>query len=306
LDRVSFLIRSTSIIIIIIISHCHYSHNHFNIAYLHYILNLTLSSPLLTSPCRHDYKGEPSPLNWPDINSHFGVLDIAGFEKDTASYYRANWLPSGPTYLQIVPKNWNSPVPVGQKVTLRAFTGAYAVEAFVNGVSQGKQVVAQYQEARWSNVVFQPGNLTAVAYDANNNVVSTSVVATTGAAASINVSIVDIGSSTFAADGQDVAIFTITILDANGNVVPDACNALTFSISSGPGAIYGIGNGDPADHTPDKVGLPDLNYGGKWIRNAWMGYARAVVQTQLNNPGQITLSVSSPGLTTGTASFTSQ
>ena len=96
------------------------------------------------------------------------------------------------------------------------------------------------------------------------------------------------------------------MIDANGNVVPDACNALTFSISSGPGAIYGIGNGDPADHTPDKVGLPDLNYGGKWIRNAWMGYARAVVQTQLNNPGQITLSVSSPGLTTGTASFTSQ
>ena len=189
---------------------------------------------------------------------------------------------------------------------MRAFTGAYAVEAFVNGASQGKQVVAQYQEARWSNVAFQPGNITAIAYDVNNNIVATSIVATTGAAAAIMISPVNIGSSTYAADGQDVALFTITIVDANGVVVPDACNALTFTISSGPGVIYGIGNGDPADHTPDKVGLPDLPYGGIWARNAWMGYARAIVQTQLNKPGQITLSVSSPGLTTGTASFTSQ
>ncbi len=35
----------------------------------------------------HEYKGEPTPFDWPDINSHFGVLDLAGFEKDTAGYY---------------------------------------------------------------------------------------------------------------------------------------------------------------------------------------------------------------------------
>ena len=25
-----------------------------------------------------DYKGEPVPNSWPDVNSHFGFLDIAG------------------------------------------------------------------------------------------------------------------------------------------------------------------------------------------------------------------------------------
>lgn len=30
----------------------------------------------------HDYKGEPGPMGWPDVGSHFGVYDIAGFEKD--------------------------------------------------------------------------------------------------------------------------------------------------------------------------------------------------------------------------------
>ena len=32
-----------------------------------------------------DYKGEPTPYGWPDVNSHFGILDIAGFEKVRAA-----------------------------------------------------------------------------------------------------------------------------------------------------------------------------------------------------------------------------
>ncbi len=186
----------------------------------------------------HDYKGEPSPLNWPDINSHFGVLDLAGFEKDTASYYRAQWLPSGPTYLQLVPKNWNSPVPPGQKVTLRAFTGAAAVEAFVNGVSLGWQAVPPYGIARWEGVAFAPGNITAVAFDAANNTVATSVVATTGPAARLVVEQVAVGPAAYAADGQDVGIFTVSVVDDSGSVVPDARHLLTYVISSGPGTIY--------------------------------------------------------------------
>lgn len=33
-----------------------------------------------------DYKGEPTPSVWPTINSHFGIKDIAGFDKDDTSY----------------------------------------------------------------------------------------------------------------------------------------------------------------------------------------------------------------------------
>ena len=33
-----------------------------------------------------DYKGEPVPNTWPDVNSHFGFLDIAGFLKE-----RGHW-----------------------------------------------------------------------------------------------------------------------------------------------------------------------------------------------------------------------
>jgi len=234
------------------------------------------------------------------------VLDIAGFEKDSAAYYRANWLPTSPTFVKVVPSDWNSPVPVGGLVTVRAFTGAASAEAFVNGVSLGKQVVPAFQIATWKNVPFQPGNLTAVAYDVNGAVVGTSVVATTGAATALVVSIVSVGAPTYAADGQDVAIFTVQVVDAAGAVVTDARPQLTFSVTSGPGTIYALGNGDPSDLTPDKVGMPDLPYGGVWTRKAWMGYARAVVQSQAGKPGSVTLTVSAPGLTSGSASFTTQ
>ena len=253
----------------------------------------------------HDYKGEPSPNNWPDINSHFGVLDLAGFEKDTAGYYRAWWLPTGPRYLKLVPGDWNAPVAVGAGITLRAFTAAASVEAFVNGQPLGKQDVPQFGIVRWSTT-FHPGNISATAYDASGAVVARAVVATTGPPATIVVSEVAVGSATYAADGQDVALFTISIVDASGAVVPNANNLLTYTITLGPGTIYALGNGDPADHTPDKVGNPALPYGGVWARKAWMGLGRAVVQTQRGTPGAVTLTVSSPGLTSGSASFTSQ
>ena len=40
--------------------------------------------PALDSPI--SLHGEPTPSHWPTINSHFGVKDIAGFDKDDTSY----------------------------------------------------------------------------------------------------------------------------------------------------------------------------------------------------------------------------
>jgi hypothetical protein len=55
-----------------------------------------------------------------------------------------------------------------------------------------------------------------------------------------------------AADGQDVALVRVEVTDAAGRFVPDASDNVTFSVT-GPGRIYGVGNGDPTDHDPDKA-----------------------------------------------------
>ena len=54
-------------------------------------------------------------MNWPSCSSHFGVIDLAGFPKSSNGYYRA-WWRNDPYSLEVLPGNWNSPVPVGQSM----------------------------------------------------------------------------------------------------------------------------------------------------------------------------------------------
>ena len=41
-----------------------------------------------------DYRGEPSPYEWPNISSQYGIIDTCGFPKDTFYYYQSWWTAS--------------------------------------------------------------------------------------------------------------------------------------------------------------------------------------------------------------------
>jgi len=241
-----------------------------------------------------DYKGEPSPYAWPEINSNFGILDIAGFEKDTFWYYQSAWIPT--TVLHIWPHwNWGN----GQNVNVWAYTNAPSIELFINGASQGKKTVPLNVTntnaffASWT-VPFAAGTLSAKAYDSNGQNIATQTIQTAGAAASIDLTVEPLaGKSGIKADGQDVALIRVAILDAQGNIVPTASNEVTFSVS-GPGIIFGVGNGDPSSHEPDKSSK----------RSAFNGLARVIVQSILTG-GTITVSASSSGLKSGSVTVTS-
>jgi beta-galactosidase len=86
------------------------------------------------------------------------------------------------------------------------------------------------------------------------------------------------------ADGEDVAVITVEIVDAQGRTVPTADNEVSFAMSD-PGKIIGVGNGDPTSHEADKA----------TIRRAFNGLCVAIVQCS-KSPGQIRLDASSPGL----------
>ena len=230
---------------------------------------------------------------------------MVGFEKDSASYYRAWWRQDGATFIRASPQDWTLPVPVGAMIPLFAFTAAPSAEAFVNGVSQGVRNISAYGYASWPAVPFAPGTFTVRAYDASGATVAEDTVATAGAPAALQLTLEVIGARPLTADGADVALVSVAVVDAAGALVPGAGQALTFAVSKGPGVILGLGNGDSSDTTPDKVGMPDLPYGGVWTRSAFMGRARAIVRTVRGTPGDITLSVSAPGLPTATITFPS-
>ncbi len=229
-----------------------------------------------------DYRGEPTPYNWPCINSHFGQMDTCGFPKDLFYYYQANW--SLKPVLHVFPHwNWTT----GQSINVWAYGNCQAVELFVNGASQGKQTLNVQGHVEWDNVTYAAGTLQAIGYD-NNVAVITNTVVTTGTPASVAL-VPD--RSTILDDGLDVSVVAVEVLDAQGNVVPTATNNITFSISGG--AIIGVGNGNPSSHEADKASQ----------RMVFNGLAEVIVQST-NQPGSIVLTATSPGLTSTNITIT--
>eukprot|EP00041_Stephanoeca_diplocostata_P034010 m.1140353 g.1140353 ORF g.1140353 m.1140353 type:complete len:917 (+) comp24445_c0_seq4:86-2836(+) len=249
----------------------------------------------------YDYKGETT-LGWPDVSSHYGIHDLAGFAKDSAGYYEAWWreCTADTVGISISPNEWTAPASVNASVTIYVTTCATAVDLFVNGVRQSagpRPRMERFGFATWE-VPFVPGNVTAVGYDTTGTIVATKTIRTAGAPTHLRLTVDSPyndrrNGSQVAADGQDVALLRVELLDDSSIVVPNADVNVTFSVS-GPGTIVGVANGDPADHSPDKASWRQTFHG---LARVIVGSARAD-DTMLND-GDITVVAHSPGLLSG-------
>ena len=225
-----------------------------------------------------------TPYDWPDINSHFGIFDIAGFPKDDYWYYRAWWQQGNETVIHIVPDDWTQ-FTQGQNVSVWIYTNAYYIDLQLNGkgVSNGMQQI-ETQSALQLSVIYASGILTAIGYDINKNIIGNHSIETTNKAYSIEL-IAEYPGNTIYSDGQDVSLIEVRIVDNMGRRVPNANNIISFTIK-GDGIIYGVGNGDPACHEPDKG----------TSRSAFHGKARVIVQSIRDKPGEMVLTATSDGL----------
>jgi len=224
-----------------------------------------------------DYRGETTPYKWPCISSHFGILDTCGFAKDTAHYYKTWW--GAEPALHLLP-HWNWVGKEGQEIEVWAYCNQESVELFLNGASLGSQPVKKNGHLVWK-VKYAPGTIEARA-SKGGKVVLTEKRETAGAAAKI-VAVAD--RAKIAADGQDVSVINVTVVDAQGRTVPTADNMVTFAVS-GPGAVIGVGNGDPSCHEADKASQ----------RSAFNGLCMAIVQSKRGEAGAVTVTVASAGL----------
>lgn len=191
-----------------------------------------------------DYRGEPTPYAWPCISSHFGILDTCGFPKDNFWFYQAAWTDA--PMVHVLP-HWNWPGREGQEIDVRAQSNCDEVELFLNGRSLGREPVKRNSEARWK-VAYAPGTLSARAYRGGRRVAETKVE-TTGAPAALQLRP---DRSAIWADRRDAAVYTVSVTDAQGRVVPVASNPVAFTVE-GPGRIIGVGNGDPSCHEADTL-----------------------------------------------------
>lgn len=189
-----------------------------------------------------DYIGEPTPYYWAR-SSYTGIIDLAGFKKDRFYLYQAKWRPELPM-VHILP-HWNWPTRVGQITPVHVFTSGNEVELFVNGISAGRKKKAEFEyRLRWDSVVYQPGELKAVAYK-NGKHWAEQIIKTTGNPVKITATA---DRSTIFADGNDLSFITVKVCDADGLLVPQSNNLIDFSID-GPGIIVATDNGNAACFT---------------------------------------------------------
>ncbi len=233
-----------------------------------------------------DYRGEPTPYQWPCINSHFGLMDTCGFPKDIYYYYQAWW--TDKPVLHIAP-HWNWAGREGQTNLVRVFSNCKEVELFLNGESLGKQTMEANSYLDW-RVAYEPGVLSAKGYRDGQTVAEVKVE-TTGAPAGVQLSP---DRSAIRADGRDVSVIDVSVVDDKGRVVPVADNLIQFKLK-GLGTIIGVGNGDPSSHESDKANQ----------RKAFNGYAQVIVQSKAKS-GVIELSAISEGLHSAKAKIASK
>jgi beta-galactosidase len=189
-----------------------------------------------------DYRGEPTPYQWPNISSHFGIMDVCGFPKNIYYYYQSWW--TDKDVLHISP-HWNWKGKEGQPIDVWVNSNADNVELFLNGKSLGRKNMPRNSHLQWT-VNYEPGTLEAIAYKKGKKL--RTKVETTGAPAEV---VVSPYKTTMLADGKDATVINISVVDKQGREVPDANSLIHFSVK-GDARIIGVGNGDPSSHERDK------------------------------------------------------
>ncbi len=216
-----------------------------------------------------DYRGEPTPYGWPSINSQFGIVDMCGFPKDNFYYYKAWW--GAEPVLHLFP-HWNWDQREGEPIAVWVHSNLDSVEVFLNGKSQGSKKVEPLTHLEWS-VKYEPGVLEARGTK-DGKVVLLEKRETTGDPVAIRLTT---DRTEINADGEDVAVLKVEVLDKEGRASPTAHNMISFKVT-GEGALIGVGNGDPNCQESDKEPK----------RSLFNGLAQVIVQST-RTPGTITV-----------------
>lgn len=234
-----------------------------------------------------DYIGEPTPY-YLARSSYYGLIDLAGFKKDRFYLYQSKWRPELPM-AHILP-HWNWPDRVGQVTPVHVFTSGDEAELFLNGKSMGRKTKKAFEyRLRWDDIKYSPGELKVVAYK-NGQPWAEETIRTTGEAIGIQLTI---DRNNIAADGQDLAFVTATIVDQYGSMVPDANHEITFSIE-GPGELVATDNGDPTCMVP----FPSKT------RPAFNGLCLGIVKSDAVNEGNVTITATASDLKSASINLT--
>ena len=174
-------------------------------------------------------------------------------------------------------------------------SSAERVELFLNGKKLGQGRQSERFLFTFDGVAWQPGQLKAVGYDAKGKAICESVLATAGAPAKLRLTSIA-SPKGLQADGADLALVQVEVVDAKGRRNPVALNTVEFELQ-GPaewrgGIAQGPGNHVlsrtlPVEGGVNRVLLRSATQAGKIVLRAKSQGLAAAELTLVSKPVQV-------------------
>jgi hypothetical protein len=229
-------------------------------------------------------------IGWAEANSHHrgeenyrrsGEVDALRIKKQN---FYANqvmwdgWVNPEKHHMHII-GHWN--YEAGVKKDIYVVSTSDKVELKINGTSAGFGTKSDGFLFTFKNISFAPGTISATGYDANNKIICTDKITTAGAPVSLRLTPVK-RPTPFVADGHDIALVEVEVIDASGNRCPTALNMINYTME-GPGEWRGGMAMGPGNYILKKS-FPVEN-----------GVNRFMIRST-TTPGKITIKATSDGL----------
>ncbi|WP_281225975.1 glycoside hydrolase family 2 protein [Flavobacterium aquiphilum] len=225
-----------------------------------------------------------------DSNTHYrgqenyrrsGEVDAMRIPKDNYFSHQViwdGWVDTDKPNAHII-GHWNYENGVTKDITV--VSTADVVELFVNNVSLGKGTQDKRFLFKFPSVQFKPGTIKAVGYDKSGKKVCENEIRTAGKPFALKLSKIERPGGTLA-NGNDLALVQVEVVDDKGNRCPTALNMIDFAIEGEGICLGGIAQG------------PD-NYIGKSSLPVECGVNRIFVRAT-DKAGIIKVKASSEGL----------
>ncbi len=237
---------------------------------------------------------------WPVYTNYQGDIDLIGNRKVPSYYQYVVWGKSKveifvhrpiPEGKREVTSNWGFPDEMkswnwsgheGEKFQVHVYTRCQQVKLELNGKVIGEQDVDQEKSITATfEVPYEPGTLVACCYD-NGEETASQTLETTGEPAAIRL-VAD--RTRIRADRNDLSYVMAEIIDAEGNIVPDADDIVVNFEVTGNGEVAGVGSGNPRD-------MSSFQQPGK---KAYQGICLAIIRPE-TTPGKISVRATADGL----------
>ena len=234
---------------------------------------------------------------WSETNTHHrgeenyrrsGEVDALRIKKQNFYSHQVmwdGWVNPEKQSLHII-GHWN--YEAGVKKDIYVVSTSHKVELKVNGQSLGYGSKSDGFLFTFRNVEWKPGNISAIGYDESNKKVCSDIINTVGSPVALRLTQVK-RPTEFLANGHDVALIEVEVVDAKGNRCPTALNMIHYTMN-GPAEWRGGMAMGPDNYVLAKS-FPVEN-----------GVNRFLIRST-TQPGKITIKATSDGLKDATLSL---